>query len=380
MGDLEDIIPNLHTLLSRKDHSPEESCAINIDLIDAVRLQLSLVFDDALRLYYQTIEWHLENKKQSTFATTFLAQLRIRILSLIEDMDMLLDSDPNFRLDTWLLQAERLISSQVTDNGPAGGPRVIHLTQQAVVNAKHQLTLWSRNSGKGLDGYAAKAWSGLYSTFYKMRWDTFLTNINSNLLDASIVDPKQLSHSFGLLEMHRQSEAWAQDGHRLPKRESTTSTLRIVDNLLGLNASSSLSSLPSVRGWIAKQQWGQEWRKVSRLHTPTSHENDHRRHMNTAILRFRISSPEGIVFGTICRHLVNTCIAFSPQHKMLYVLAAKPGGGDVTSSLIDVLASDGANSNIWIADLLAVSYTHLRAHETPEHLVCRLLLEKKKKK
>eukprot|EP00658_Telonema_sp_P-2_P061398 TRINITY_DN50094_c0_g1_i1.p1 TRINITY_DN50094_c0_g1~~TRINITY_DN50094_c0_g1_i1.p1 ORF type:complete len:104 (-),score=15.30 TRINITY_DN50094_c0_g1_i1:10-321(-) len=27
-----------------------------------------------------------------------------------------------------------------------------------------------------------------------------------------------------------------------------------------------------------------------------------------------------------------------------------------------------------------VSYTHLRAHETPEHLVCRLLLEKKKQK
>src|SRR5665254_20283 len=26
-----------------------------------------------------------------------------------------------------------------------------------------------------------------------------------------------------------------------------------------------------------------------------------------------------------------------------------------------------------------VSYTHLRAHETPEHLVCRLLLAKKKK-
>ena len=27
-----------------------------------------------------------------------------------------------------------------------------------------------------------------------------------------------------------------------------------------------------------------------------------------------------------------------------------------------------------------VSYTHLRAHETPEHLVCRLLLEKKNKR
>ena len=31
------------------------------------------------------------------------------------------------------------------------------------------------------------------------------------------------------------------------------------------------------------------------------------------------------------------------------------------------------------AVLVPVSYTHLRAHETPEHLVCRLLLEKKKK-
>ena len=26
--------------------------------------------------------------------------------------------------------------------------------------------------------------------------------------------------------------------------------------------------------------------------------------------------------------------------------------------------------------MYTVSYTHLRAHETPEHLVCRLLLEK----
>ena len=39
---------------------------------------------------------------------------------------------------------------------------------------------------------------------------------------------------------------------------------------------------------------------------------------------------------------------------------------------------------LWVAftnsslKLPPVSYTHLRAHETPEHLVCRLLLEKKK--
>ena len=32
----------------------------------------------------------------------------------------------------------------------------------------------------------------------------------------------------------------------------------------------------------------------------------------------------------------------------------------------------------YIKSITPVSYTHLRAHENPEHLVCRLLLEKKK--
>src|SRR5680860_27467 len=37
-------------------------------------------------------------------------------------------------------------------------------------------------------------------------------------------------------------------------------------------------------------------------------------------------------------------------------------------------------SAAWRARLSAVSYTHLRAHETDSYLVCRLLLEKKKTK
>eukprot|EP00658_Telonema_sp_P-2_P046772 TRINITY_DN35072_c0_g1_i2.p1 TRINITY_DN35072_c0_g1~~TRINITY_DN35072_c0_g1_i2.p1 ORF type:complete len:157 (-),score=12.20 TRINITY_DN35072_c0_g1_i2:29-499(-) len=52
------------------------------------------------------------------------------------------------------------------------------------------------------------------------------------------------------------------------------------------------------------------------------------------------------------------------------------GAGDISSLLLstqdDVSLTRRGSSSI------AVSYTHLRAHETPEHLVCRLLLEKKK--
>ena len=38
------------------------------------------------------------------------------------------------------------------------------------------------------------------------------------------------------------------------------------------------------------------------------------------------------------------------------------------------------NGKPWIGVMGAVSYTHLRAHETDSYLVCRLLLEKKKKR
>src|SRR5678816_4827855 len=39
--------------------------------------------------------------------------------------------------------------------------------------------------------------------------------------------------------------------------------------------------------------------------------------------------------------------------------------------------ADGVRAGLRELGPHPVSYTHLRAHETPEHLVCRLLLEKK---
>ena len=46
----------------------------------------------------------------------------------------------------------------------------------------------------------------------------------------------------------------------------------------------------------------------------------------------------------------------------------------VALEAVRTAARDGSNL---VEPCLAVSYTHLRAHETPEQLVCRLLLEKK---
>src|SRR5450756_3018004 len=51
-----------------------------------------------------------------------------------------------------------------------------------------------------------------------------------------------------------------------------------------------------------------------------------------------------------------------------------------TAHLLDAAVSAGVRSFIYASTAVAVSYTHLRAHETRHDLVCRLLLEKKKKK
>src|SRR5678816_3757017 len=50
----------------------------------------------------------------------------------------------------------------------------------------------------------------------------------------------------------------------------------------------------------------------------------------------------------------------------------------LAKTLSDSLGEEERKNLLAFQDVVAVSYTHLRAHETPEHLVCRLLLEKKK--
>eukprot|EP00658_Telonema_sp_P-2_P051411 TRINITY_DN39470_c0_g1_i2.p1 TRINITY_DN39470_c0_g1~~TRINITY_DN39470_c0_g1_i2.p1 ORF type:complete len:272 (+),score=93.07 TRINITY_DN39470_c0_g1_i2:53-868(+) len=66
-----------------------------------------------------------------------------------------------------------------------------------------------------------------------------------------------------------------------------------------------------------------------------------------------------------------------PERSEKLAMVAKYGSPNVFSQF-QPHVSIGWSENM--TTLAAVSYTHLRAHETPEHLVCRLLLEKKKKK
>src|SRR5450756_1230632 len=73
--------------------------------------------------------------------------------------------------------------------------------------------------------------------------------------------------------------------------------------------------------------------------------------------------------------------------KLGFTVSVESGAGDAANISDGAYRAAGASivegaARLWAeSDIIfkAVSYTHLRAHETRHDLVCRLLLEKKKK-
>src|SRR5678815_6190200 len=86
------------------------------------------------------------------------------------------------------------------------------------------------------------------------------------------------------------------------------------------------------------------------------------------LLKFRsvFASAVHVAVDEVVDHLNVIANIELAQGALLQVLR---DGGDSIALL------DGETGNGKVG-AVAVSYTHLRAHETPEHLVCRLLLEK----
>src|SRR5659263_118790 len=83
------------------------------------------------------------------------------------------------------------------------------------------------------------------------------------------------------------------------------------------------------------------------------------------------SKPKVRPFGFAMDYNGKVCICTSNKKPFFSQIKSNPS--------VEICASKGAKWMRLYGDA-AVSYTHLRAHETRHDLVCRLLLEKKKKK
>ena len=66
------------------------------------------------------------------------------------------------------------------------------------------------------------------------------------------------------------------------------------------------------------------------------------------------------------------------RERKLRGLLISAARAEIFNSILAARVVDGSWCMALAGDLMTVSYTHLRAHETVLDLVCRLLLEKKK--
>ena len=84
----------------------------------------------------------------------------------------------------------------------------------------------------------------------------------------------------------------------------------------------------------------------------------------------------GVPFLTDC----NTLYPGSRKNALEHLDCANLNGFNTITTGCQILIGDGLRGTDEVEVPVPVSYTHLRAHETRHDLVCRLLLEKKKKK
>ena len=147
-------------LLLKADLSGEN---YNFDLIEISRQAL---MDDAYYLL-KDIKKSYDDGDVKTFK-----KKRDEFLSLIKDVDALLNTNENFMLGTWT-QMARAIADEVEGTTEADKDWL------ELDNARTLITTWgdevNANQG-GLRDYSYRAWSGMLKDFYYPRWEYFFEN------------------------------------------------------------------------------------------------------------------------------------------------------------------------------------------------------------
>ncbi|XP_050210312.1 alpha-N-acetylglucosaminidase isoform X2 [Mercurialis annua] len=138
------------------------SLTYRYDLVDLTRQVLSKlankVYIDAI-MAFRNKDAHDLNRHSQKF------------IQLIKDVDVLLASDDNFLLGTWLESAK----------GLAVNP---HETRQYEWNARTQVTMWydtMKTNQSKLHDYANKFWSGLLEDYYLPRAATYFDHLEKSL-------------------------------------------------------------------------------------------------------------------------------------------------------------------------------------------------------
>lgn len=158
------VIEALHLFLESGE-ALTHSITYRYDLVDLTRQALAKLANQIFR--NAVIAYNLENIQEAALQSQ-------KFLGIITDLDILLASDDNFLLGTWLESAKRL----------AVNPRQV---KQYEWNARTQVTMWFDNTKLNqskLHDYANKYWSGLLKNYYLPRasiyFDYLLESMKEN--------------------------------------------------------------------------------------------------------------------------------------------------------------------------------------------------------
>ena len=161
--DPKDLLPAWDAMI-KASRACKNSDGFQFDIVDLTRQVLA---NYALPLQRKFVEAY--NRRELSSFKKYSGQF----VELIDDIDKLLATRKDFLLGQWIADARKYGTTQSEK----------HLYE---FNAKDLITLWG-DKDCPLNEYACRQWSGLFTDFYKRRWQQFFSK-----LEEAIVSKKEL--------------------------------------------------------------------------------------------------------------------------------------------------------------------------------------------
>ncbi|KAF4587916.1 alpha-N-acetylglucosaminidase [Ophiocordyceps camponoti-floridani] len=191
------LFPSLEGLVGRKGHAPSPTAlhyepgklrpvwrlmveaarekdslwnlpAFRLDFVDVSRQLLSNAFIDAYVALVAAFRAavpprpHLPGPNRS--CSEVVTERSADLLRILDGLDLVLSSEPEYRLSTWLSASRRWADEMKSSEA------------LLAFNARSQITVWMKGVPP-LDDYSARAWAGLTSSYYRRRWAAFIDGL-----------------------------------------------------------------------------------------------------------------------------------------------------------------------------------------------------------
>ncbi len=141
------------------------------DLVDLTKEVLRFIFNQN----YEKLKISWRNQKLYEFN-----KISTDLLDVLNDMELILNSDKHFLLSNWLNDAK--------SKGKNDEEKSLY-----EFNARLQVSLWGLNNTEDVFDYACKAWAGLIKDYYMKRWKIFFKQAEKAIIQGKPLDIIELN-------------------------------------------------------------------------------------------------------------------------------------------------------------------------------------------